>query len=279
MNFKKKTAQYLNETDCVLKRNGDSISFLIFLTSEKMTQHMKLDILAIGAHPDDVELGCGATLAKEVANGKKVGIIDLTRGELGTRGTAETRDTEAADAAKILNVAMRTNMEFADGFFINDKLHQLELIKEIRKYRPEIVLCNAIEDRHIDHGKGSQLVSDACFLSGLRKIDTKHDDGDEWQSPWRPKAVYHYIQWRDLQPDIVVDVTGYMDQKMKAVHAYKTQFFDPDSKEPETPISSKNFTDSIAYRARNLGRLIGVEYAEGFTVERYPAVESLFHLI
>ena len=244
-----------------------------------MTQHMKLDILAIGAHPDDVELGCGATIAKEVANGKKVGIIDLTRGELGTRGTAETRDAEAADAANILNVAMRTNMEFADGFFTNDKAHQLELIKEIRKYKPEIVLCNAVEDRHIDHGKGSQLVSDACFLSGLRKIDTKHDDGDDWQSPWRPKAVYHYIQWKDLQPDIVVDVTGYMDLKMKAVHAYKTQFFDPDSKEPETPISSKNFTDSIAYRARNLGRLIGVEYAEGFTVERYPAVDSLFNLI
>ncbi|MCB0400128.1 MAG: bacillithiol biosynthesis deacetylase BshB1 [Winogradskyella sp.] len=239
---------------------------------------MKLDILAIGAHPDDVELGCGATIAKEVANGKKVGIIDLTRGELGTRGTAQTRDEESNEAAKILNVAMRTNMDFADGFFINDKEHQIELIKEIRKYRPEIVLCNAVDDRHIDHAKGSKLVSDACFLSGLIKIDTKHDDEDDWQEPWRPKVVYHYIQWKDLEPDIVVDVTGFIDKKMEAVLAYKTQFFDPDSKEPETPISSKNFTDSIIYRARNAGRLIGTEYGEGFTVERYPAVDSLFDL-
>lgn len=239
---------------------------------------MKLDILAIGAHPDDVELGCGATIAKEVANGKKVGIIDLTRGELGTRGTAVTRDEESFNAAKILNVSMRSNMEFADGFFVNDKEHQIELIKEIRKYRPEIVLCNAIDDRHIDHAKGSKLVSDACFLSGLRKIDTKHDDGDDWQEPWRPKVVYHYIQWKDLEPDIIVDVTGYIEKKMEAVLAYKTQFFDPDSKEPETPISSKNFTDSIIYRARNAGRLIGTEYGEGFTVERYPAVDSLFDL-
>ncbi len=240
---------------------------------------MKLDILAFGSHPDDVELGCGATLAKEVSKGKKVGIIDLTRGELGTRGTAETRDKEANDAAKILDIAVRTNMEFADGFFVNDQQHQLELIKEIRKYRPEIVICNAIEDRHIDHAKGSQLVSDACFLSGLRKIDTKHEDEDGWQDPWRPKAVYHYIQWKDLEPDIVVDVSGFMDKKMKAGHAYKTQFFDPESNEPETPISSKNFTDSITYRARNMGRLIGTEYGEGFTVERYPAVDSLFDLI
>lgn len=239
---------------------------------------MKLDILAIGAHPDDVELGCGATIAKEVANGKKVGIIDLTRGELGTRGTAGTRDEESFNAAKILNVSMRTNMEFADGFFVNDKEHQIELIKEIRKYRPDIVLCNAIDDRHIDHAKGSKLVSDACFLSGLRKIDTKHDDGDDWQEPWRPKIVYHYIQWKDLEPDIIVDVTGFIEKKMEAVLAYKTQFFDPDSNEPETPISSKNFTDSIIYRARNCGRLIGTEYGEGFTVERYPAVDSLFDL-
>lgn len=239
---------------------------------------MKLDILAIGAHPDDVELGCGATIAKEVANGKKVGIIDLTRGELGTRGTAGTRDEESFNAAKILNVSMRTNMEFADGFFVNDKEHQIELIKEIRKYRPDIVLCNAIDDRHIDHAKGSKLVSDACFLSGLRKIDTKHDDGDDWQKPWRPKVVYHYIQWKDLEPNIIVDVTGFIEKKMEAVLAYKTQFFDPDSNEPETPISSKNFTDSIIYRARNCGRLIGTEYGEGFTVERYPAVDSLFDL-
>jgi bacillithiol biosynthesis deacetylase BshB1 len=239
---------------------------------------MKLDILAIGAHPDDVELGCSATLAKEIANGKKVGIIDLTRGELGTRGTAETRDEESKEAAKILGVSVRVNMEFADGFFVNDKLHQLELIKMIRKFKPEIVLCNAIDDRHIDHGKGSKLVSDACFLSGLLKIDTKCPDEDGWQDPWRPKHVYHYIQWKHIEPDFVVDVSGFMDKKMEAVLAYKTQFFDPNSDEPETPISSKNFTDSIEYRARDLGRLIGVKHGEGYTAERYVAVDSLYNL-
>jgi len=239
---------------------------------------MKLDILAFGAHPDDVELGCGATIAKEIANGKIVGIIDLTRGELGTRGTAESRDEESEVAANILGVAMRTNMEFADGFFVNDRLHQIELIKMIRKFKPEIVLCNAIEDRHIDHSKGSKLVSDACFLSGLLKIDTICEDTDGWQEPWRPKHVYHYIQWKNLEPDFVVDVSGFMNKKMESVLAYKTQFFDADSKEPETPISSKNFTDSIEYRARDLGRLIGVAHGEGFSVERYVAVDSVFNL-
>ncbi|WP_298343936.1 bacillithiol biosynthesis deacetylase BshB1 [uncultured Algibacter sp.] len=237
---------------------------------------MKLDVLAFGAHPDDVELGCGGTIAKEVAQGKKIGIIDLTRGELGTRGTAETRDEEAFNAAKILGVSLRTNMKFNDGFFINDKVHQLAIIKMIRKYQPEIILCNAIDDRHIDHGKGSELVSDACFLSGLLKIETKEDG--ILQKPWRPKQVYHYIQWKNLEPDIVIDVSGFVDKKMEAVLAYKTQFYDANSKEPQTPISSKNFTDSIVYRARDLGRLVGVEYAEGFTVERYPAVDSLFDL-
>lgn len=240
---------------------------------------MKLDILAIGAHPDDVELGCGATIAKEIANGKKVGVIDLTRGELGTRGTAETRDVEAENAANILGVSVRVNMEFADGFFVNDKIHQMELIKMIRKYRPDIVLCNAIDDRHIDHGKGSQLVSDACFLSGLIKIDTKFPDDDGWQDPWRPKQVYHYIQWKNLEPDFVVDVTGYLDKKLEAVFAYKTQFHQQDSNEPKTPISTTNFKDSITYRAQDMGRLIGTEHAEGFTVERYVAVKSLYDLI
>ena len=239
---------------------------------------MKLDILAFGAHPDDVELGCGATIAKEIANGKIVGIIDLTRGELGTRGNAESRDEESEVAANILGVAMRTNMEFADGFFVNDRLHQIELIKMIRKFKPEIVLCNTVDDRHIDHGKGSKLVSDACFLSGLLKIDTICEDTDGWQEPWRPKHVYHYIQWKNLEPDFVVDVSGFMNKKMESVLAYKTQFFDADSKEPETPISSKNFTDSIEYRARDLGRLVGVEYGEGFSVERFVAVDSLFNL-
>lgn len=238
---------------------------------------IKLDILAIGAHPDDVELSCGATIAKEVSNGKKVGIIDLTKGELGTRGTAETRKVEAENAAKILGVALRENMGFADGFFINNKGHQLALIAMIRKYKPEIVLCNAIDDRHIDHGKGSKLVSDACFLSGLIKIETLDENGNT-QQPWRPKFVYHYIQWKNLEPDIVVDVTGFVDVKMKSVLAYETQFYSKNSKEPQTPISSKNFTDSVLYRARDLGRLVGTEAGEGFNVERYPAVDSLFDL-
>ena len=238
---------------------------------------MKLDILAIGAHPDDVELGCSATLAKEISLGKKVGILDLTRGELGTRGSAEIRDKEAAVAAKVLGVSVRENLAFADGFFVNDKEHQLKIIEVIRKYQPNIVLCNAIEDRHIDHSKGSKLVSDACFLSGLRKVETKLDE--KVQTVWRPKHVYHYIQWKNLQPDFVVDVSGFIDKKMEAVQAYSSQFYDPNSKEPVSPISSKNFLDSIKYRAQDLGRLIGVEAAEGFTTERYVAVDSLDKLI
>ncbi|GFD76105.1 bacillithiol biosynthesis deacetylase BshB1 [Tenacibaculum sp. KUL113] len=238
---------------------------------------MKLDILAFGAHPDDVELGCAATLSKEISEGKKVGIVDLTRGELGTRGSAELRDKEASIAADILGVSIRENLGFADGFFKNDKEHQLEVIKMIRKYQPEIVLCNAIDDRHIDHSKGSQLVSDACFLSGLLKIVTELDGAQ--QEKWRPKQVYHYIQWKNIEPDFVVDVTGFMDKKISSVMAYSSQFFDPKSNEPETPITSKNFTDSIEYRARDLGRLIGVDFAEGFTSERYVAVGNLSKLI
>ena len=240
---------------------------------------MKLDLLVFGAHPDDAELGAGATIAKTVAAGKKVGIIDLTRGELGTRGTAEIRDREAAKAAEILGLALRENMGFADGFFRNDREHQLAIIRQIRRFRPERVLCNAVDDRHIDHGRGSSLVSDACFLSGLVKIDTRLEGDDHWQEPWRPKQVYHYIQWKNLVPDVVVDVTGFMEKKLEAIHAYASQFFDPDSEEPETPISSRNFTDSVSYRARDLGRLIGVEYAEGFTAERPVAVDSLEQLI
>lgn len=238
---------------------------------------MKLDILAIGAHPDDVELSCAGTLAKEISKGKKVGILDLTRGELGTRGTAETRDEEAKTAAKILGVSMRKNLEFSDGFFTNNTAHQLEIIKVLRKYRPEVILCNAIHDRHIDHGKGSQLVSDACFLSGLKKIETICEGNS--QKEWRPKHVYHYIQWYEIEPDVVVDITGFMDKKIECIKAYKTQFYDIESKEPETPISSSNFFDSITYRARNLGRIINTEHGEGYTVERYPAVDSIFDLI
>jgi N-acetylglucosamine malate deacetylase 1 len=238
--------------------------------------NMKLDILAFGAHPDDVELGCGATIAKEISMGKTVGVVDLTRGELGTRGTAETRDIEAKNAAKILKVSVRENLKFSDGFFKNNEKHQLEVIKLIRKYKPEIVLCNAIRDRHTDHGKGSSLVSDACFLSGLIKIETSLDD--KIQETWRPKLVYHYIQWANIEPDFVVDVSGFMGIKMDAIKAYQTQFYNPENKEPETPITSKNFLDSILYRAQDLGRLIGTNYAEGFTVERYLAVNSLSDL-
>ena len=239
---------------------------------------MKLDILVFGAHPDDAELGAGATIAKEIASGKKVGIVDLTRGELGTRGTPEIRDKEAKKAAKLLGLSMRVNLEFADGFFANDRHHQMQVIEVIRKYRPDIVLCNAVHDRHIDHARGSQLVSDACFLSGLMKIDTKWAGDEEWQEPWRPRQVYHYIQWKNLAPDFVVDVSDFIDLKMQAIEAYSSQFYDPDSKEPKTPISSKNFTESIRYRARDLGRLIGAEYAEGFTAERHLAVQSLYDL-
>lgn len=237
---------------------------------------MKLDILAIGAHPDDVELSCGATIAKEIASGKKIGILDLTRGELGTRGSAEIRDQEAAKAAEILGIAFRKNLGFSDGFFVNNTASQLEIIKIIRKYKPEIIFCNAIDDRHIDHPKGSKLVTDACFLSGLRKIETIFEGNI--QEAWRPKNVYHYIQWKNLTPHFIIDVTGFMEKKMEAVLAYRSQFFDPNTKEPETPISSSNFKDSIIYRAMDLGRIAGVEYAEGFTTERLITVNSVFDI-
>ncbi|WP_291118843.1 bacillithiol biosynthesis deacetylase BshB1 [Flavobacterium sp. UBA6135] len=238
---------------------------------------MKLDILAFGAHPDDVELGCAGTIAKEIALGKKVGIIDLTQGELGTRGSAAIRATEAAKAAQILGLSARENLKMRDGFFQNDEAHQLQVIQMIRKYQPEIVLCNAIQDRHIDHAKGSKLVSDACFLSGLQKIET--DFESEKQTAWRPKVVYHYIQWETISPDFVVDISGFMDKKMEAIMAYDSQFFNPNTKEPITPIATKNFLDSIKYRSQDLGRLIGTDFAEGFTAERYVAVNSLENLI
>ena len=238
---------------------------------------MKLDILAFGAHPDDVELGCAATLAKEISMGKKVGIIDLTRGELGTRGGVAIRTQEALNAAEIIGAVLRENMDFKDGFFVNDKNHQMRIVEVIRKYQPEIVLCNAIDDRHLDHPKGSQLVSDACFLSGLRKITT--EVGGIPQAAWRPKQVYHYMQWKNTQPDFVVDVTGFMDVKQRAVKAHASQFFDPNSKEPESPITSQNFINSVLYRANDLGRMIGVESAEGFSTERYVAVRQLGDLI
>ena len=234
---------------------------------------MKLDILAFGAHPDDVELGCSGTIAKEISLGKKVGIIDLTRGELGTRGSVAIRNSESAKASEILGVTVRENLDMRDGFFLNDEAHQLKIIEMIRKYQPEIVLCNAISDRHIDHGRASKLVSDACFLSGLVKIKTEHNRMA--QSAWRPKVVYHYIQWQNIAPDFVVDISLFIDKKTASVLAYSSQFYDPNSNEPDSPITSENFLDSVKYRAQDLGRLVGVPYAEGFTTERYLAVNSL----
>jgi len=238
---------------------------------------MKLDILAFGAHPDDVELGCSGTIAKEISLGKKVGIIDLTRGELGTRGSVAIRNSESATASEILGITVRENLDMRDGFFINDEVHQMKVIEMIRKYQPEIVLCNAIHDRHIDHGKGSKLVSDACFLSGLRMIETTVDGKP--QEAWRPKVVYHYIQWENINPDFVVDISGFLEIKMESILAYSSQFYNPNTKEPESPISSKNFLDSVKYRAQDLGRIIGAEHGEGFTVERYLAVNSLSDLV
>lgn len=237
----------------------------------------QIDILAFGAHPDDVELGAGGTIAKEVHLGRKVGIIDLTRGELGTRGSAELRYEEAQKGAQILGASFRENLGFSDGFFTNDKEHQLEIIKIIRQYQPKIVLCNAIDDRHIDHARGSKLVSDACFLSGLSKIQTQYKGMA--QNAYRPQVVYHYIQWKNIEPHFVVDISAFIHKKVEAVLAFGSQFFDATSKEPQTPITSQNFLDSVTYRARDLGRLIGVEAGEGFTTERYPAVNDLFQLI
>ena len=233
---------------------------------------MKLDILAVGAHPDDVELGCGGTLAKEINFGKKAGILDLTQGELGTRGTPKMRLEESKKSAEILGISIREQLHFKDGFFRNDEQHQVEIIKIIRQYKPDIVLCNAPKDRHIDHGKGAELVSHACFLSGLQKIDTG-------QEAWRPKQVYHYIQWQPIEPSFVVDISDYLNIKLKATLAYKSQFYNPDSKEEDTPISSKNFLESISYRAKDLGRIVGIDAAEGFVSQRCVAVNRITELI
>jgi bacillithiol biosynthesis deacetylase BshB1 len=233
---------------------------------------MKLDILAFGAHPDDVELSCGGTLLIEKLNGKKTGIIDLTQGELGTRGTAEIRKKEAATAAKILQVDVRENLELADGFFLNDEAHQKKIIAAIRKYRPEVVLCNAPDDRHPDHGKGARLVADAVFLSGLRKIVTT--DNGATQEVWRPKYVFNYLQDKYLSPTFVIDITKVMDQKIDSVKAYGTQFHNPDLDEPQTYISTPDFMDSVLYRAKMLGKMIGVTYAEGFISNKMIGFEN-----
>jgi bacillithiol biosynthesis deacetylase BshB1 len=234
---------------------------------------MKLDILAIGVHPDDVELSASGTILKHIALGKTVGMLDLTLGELGTRGSATLRTQEATHAANILGVSVREQLTMADGFF---EAHQKLIIQTIRKYQPEIVLCNAVSDRHPDHGRAAKLVSDACFYSGLVKIETK--ENTIIQKPWRPKAVYHYIQDNFLEPDFVIDITAYMDKKMESIMAYSSQFFDPNSKEPATPISSANFMESVKAKSSVFGRAINCDYAEGFTVNRYIGVENLFDL-
>lgn len=238
---------------------------------------MKLDLLVFAAHPDDAELACGGTIIRSVKDGKKVGIVDLTRGELGTRGNADLRMKESAAACKVLGVTARENLGFADGFFQNDGNHQIRVVEMIRKYQPEIILCNAITDRHPDHGRASKLVSESNFYAGLLKVETKLDG--KTQSCWRARAVYHYIQDRYIKPDFAIDITEVMEKKMKAIHAYKSQFYSELSKEPDTPISTKGFIESLYARATEFGRQINVKYAEGFTTERITGINSLFDLI
>ncbi|MDL1913508.1 MAG: bacillithiol biosynthesis deacetylase BshB1 [Bergeyella sp.] len=233
----------------------------------------KVDYLVFGAHPDDVELGCGGTVAKLISQGRSVAVVDLTEGELGTRGSGELRRREASRASEILGVSFRENLRFPDGFFDHSAEYKLKVVQSIRKYSPEIVLANAMDDRHPDHARAAKLVSDACFLSGLRRVETLDEKGFA-QKAWRPKHVFHYIQWKSVRPDFVIDISRFMELKISACKAYSSQFYDPDSKEPETPISSVGFFDSITYRAQDLGRLSGVDYAEGFTCERLIALEN-----
>lgn len=238
---------------------------------------MKLDILVLSAHPDDAELGCGGTVAKHISLGHSVGLIDFTRGELGTRGTAETRAQEAAAAAAILGVQVRENLGLKDGFFQNDPEHQLKVVQVIRKYQPDIIITNAVSDRHIDHGKGAALAYDASFLSGLVKVETRNKQG-QLQQAWRPRAVYHYIQSVMIEPDFVVDISGFWETKLSAIKAFKTQFYDPNSKEPETFISNPTFMKMVESRAIEFGHAIGVQHGEGFTVRRLPGVDNLLAL-
>lgn len=237
----------------------------------------KVHILAIGAHPDDVELGCAGTLLAHHAKGSSSAIVDLTQGELGTRGSVEQRKIEAANSAKILGVADRINLEFRDGFFVNDEEHQREVIKAIRYFQPEIILCNAVYDRHPDHGRAAALVREAAFLSGLAKVKTQWES--HTQEPHRPKAVYHYIQAVDVKADFSVDISDYFDQKMQAIKAFETQFYNPDSDEPATFISTSEFLDFVKARAVNFGTQIGVKYAEGFSTNRLIGTENLFSLL
>lgn len=234
---------------------------------------MKLDILAFGVHPDDVELSCSGVLLSEKLRGKKTGVVDLTRGELGTRGSAEIREKEAAASAKILQLDARENLGFADGFFKNDEEHQRKVIAAIRKYQPEIILCNAPEDRHPDHGRSAQLVEDAAFLSGLRKIETLDENGKS-QEAWKPKYVFNYIQDRYLQPNFVIDISDMMEKKIESIKAFSTQFYNPGVDEPETYISTPDFLDSVIYRAKMMGKMIGVKYAEGFISKKMIGFNS-----
>ncbi len=237
---------------------------------------MKVDILAIGAHPDDLELAAAGTIIHQIALGKTVAIVDLTEGELGSRGTIETRYEEAADASKIMGLSARVNLNLGDGFFDFSKENKIKIIEQIRHFQPEIVLVNAYRDRHPDHGRGATLAKEACFLSGLAKIETELNGVS--QKKWRPKAVYGYIQDYYIKPDFVVDITPYMEKKIEAIMAYKTQFYNPDSSEPLTPISSKEFMDFLEGRAREYGRNIGATFGEGFTVDRPIGVKDILTL-
>lgn len=239
---------------------------------------MKLDILAIGAHPDDVELACSGSLIKEVKRGKKVGVVDLTQGELGTRGTIETRYEEAGEAARVMGLSVRENLKMRDGFFRNDEEHQMQLIRAIRQYQPEIVIGNILEDRHPDHGRAGWLIYDACFLSGLRQVKTSGADGRE-QDKWRPKILLQFIQDKFYEPDIIVDVSAEWEQRMEAVKAYKTQFHDPKSQEPQTYLSNPEFIEAITARARLLGKRIGVKYGEGFLSRKNIGIHNFDALV
>lgn len=238
---------------------------------------MKLHILAIGVHPDDIELSCAGTLIKHARMGQAVGILDLTQGELGTRGTAALRLEEAQNAGKVMGVAIRENAGMRDGFFVNDEAHQLKLIAYIRKYQPDIVIANALADRHPDHGRAGKLIADACFYAGLRKVETMLDG--QPQAAWRPKRVFHMIQDRITEPTIIVDVTDTHQAKMEAIKCYKSQFHDPNSTEPLTYISKGGFLEAIEARAMQFGKQIGVKYGEGYICENTPGIGNLDMLV
>jgi bacillithiol biosynthesis deacetylase BshB1 len=237
---------------------------------------MKLDILAFAAHPDDVEISAAGTLLKYISEGKSIGIVDLTEGELGTRGTVQTRYEEAETAGKLLGLSARENLRIKDGFFENSEENKRLIIQQIRRFQPEIVLANSILDRHPDHGRAAKLVADACYLAGLRKIETQWEE--ETQEAYRPRLILHYIQDYYIQPNFVIDVSEFMDKKIEVIKAYKTQFFNPESTEPNTPISGEDFFDFLKGRMMTVGRPAGMKYAEGFTIDRIVGVRDLFDL-